>query len=403
MGAFVALEADPDALGRGLGGHGLGLQHDVVEAAGVHLLPHLDQIPVGAEHHAVQHFHHVDARAEGGVDGGHLQADDARAHHQHPLRDAGEFQRAGGVHHARIVGHERQFHRLGTGGDDRLLEAHDFLGAGLVLTLALGQFDFQMIRIEEPAHAAHHFDLARLGHARQAAGQLLDHAGLETAQLVNVDLRRLIHDAVMGHGLGLVHHRRRVQQGLRRDAADVQAHAAQRGVTLHQHRLHAEIGGPEGGGITARTRAEHQHLALDIDAARIGASSGSGDGSGDGSGGRGRRRSAGRDSLHPRALLGVEHQNQRAFGDLVADLDLDVPHYAGGGRGHVHGGLVGFQRDQRILGPDRIARLDQHLDDRHVFEIANIGDLDFNQIGHCSFSLKSGRAAGRRAGWRNGR
>ena len=43
-----------------------------------------EQIPVGAEHHVVQHFHHVDARAERGIDGGHLQADDARAHHQHP-------------------------------------------------------------------------------------------------------------------------------------------------------------------------------------------------------------------------------------------------------------------------------------------------------------------------------
>ena len=45
-----------------------------------------------------------------------------------------------------------------------------------------------MMRIEEAADARHHLDLARLGHARQAAGELLDHAVLEAAQLVEVDL-----------------------------------------------------------------------------------------------------------------------------------------------------------------------------------------------------------------------
>ena len=40
------------------------------------------------------------------------------------------------------------------------------------------------------------FDLARLGHAGEAAGELLDHAFLEAAQLVDVDLRRAEADAV---------------------------------------------------------------------------------------------------------------------------------------------------------------------------------------------------------------
>ena len=38
--------------------------NDVVEALGVELLPHRDQVAVGAEHQAVHHLHHVQARAE---------------------------------------------------------------------------------------------------------------------------------------------------------------------------------------------------------------------------------------------------------------------------------------------------------------------------------------------------
>ncbi len=58
--------------------------------------------------------------------------------------------------------------------------------------------------------------------------------------------------AEVGEVRGLVDHRRDVQQRLRRDAADVQAHAAERRVALDEHRLHAEVGGAERGGIAAR-------------------------------------------------------------------------------------------------------------------------------------------------------
>ena len=55
-----------------------------------------------------------------------------------------------------------------------------------------------------------------------------------------------------------------VQQRLRRDAADVQAHAAQRRVALDQHHLLAEIGGAERRGVAAGPGAEHQHLGVDV-------------------------------------------------------------------------------------------------------------------------------------------
>jgi hypothetical protein len=70
---------------RGLGAHRLGLEHDVVEARRVHLLPDLDQVAVGALHQAVHHLDHVQARAQRGVHGAHFQADDAAADDQHLL------------------------------------------------------------------------------------------------------------------------------------------------------------------------------------------------------------------------------------------------------------------------------------------------------------------------------
>ena len=103
-----------------------------------------------------------------------------------------QLERAGRIDDARIVGHERQLHRLAAGGDDRLLELDDLLLAGLVLAGAGRELDLEVMRVEEAADAAHDLDLARLRHAGEAAGQLLDDAFLEAAQLVEVDLRRAV-------------------------------------------------------------------------------------------------------------------------------------------------------------------------------------------------------------------
>ncbi len=72
----------------------------------------------------------------------------------------------------------------------------------------------------------------------------------------------------------------------------------------------------------------------------------------------------------------VQRQDHTALGDLVADLELNLFDRAGPGRRDVHGGLVGLQRNQRILGFDRIAGLNVDLDDRHVLEIADVRYFD---------------------------
>ena len=69
-------------------------------------------------HQAVHHFHHIQACAQRAVHGAHFQADDAAAQDQHVLGDFFEFQGAGAVHHAGIVGHEGQAHGLAADGDD---------------------------------------------------------------------------------------------------------------------------------------------------------------------------------------------------------------------------------------------------------------------------------------------
>jgi hypothetical protein len=99
-----AFEAHVEAVFLRLDGDRLGLQHDLVEAAGVLLFPHLDGVAVGALHQAVHHLDHVDAGAEGGIDGGHFEADDAAADDQHLARHEAQLERAGGIDDARVAG-----------------------------------------------------------------------------------------------------------------------------------------------------------------------------------------------------------------------------------------------------------------------------------------------------------
>ena len=135
------------------------------------------------------------------------------------------------VDHPRVVVRdERQGHRLGAGGDDRLLEADGLRPPSAPSTSSW----FGEVKRPVPCDDR---DLALLGEAGEAAGQLLDHAVLPAAQLVEVDRGLGEAKAVMAHLLRLVDHLGGVQQRLRRDAADVQADAAEGRPALDQHHL----------------------------------------------------------------------------------------------------------------------------------------------------------------------
>ncbi len=274
LGRVGAFEGRVDRVLARLDGDRLGRGHDAIEARLVDLFPDAHQVAVRARHQAVHHLDHVQARAERRVDGAHFQADDAAADDQHALGHRAQFQRRSGIEDARILRNERQPRHLRTDGDDRLPEAHHLFRARLVLALALGLLDLDVERVEELADAAHDVDLAALRHAGEPAGELADDLVLPAAQLVEVDLRLAEVDAVLGQHLRFVHHRRHVQQRLGRNAADVQAHAAERRVALDQHDLHAEVGGAEGGAVAAGAGAEHQHVAVDVGLAGVGRGAG---------------------------------------------------------------------------------------------------------------------------------
>ena len=71
----------------------------------------------------------------------------------------------------------------------------------------------------------------------------------------------------------------------------------------------------------------------------------------------------------------VDPGDQHAHRDFVADLGHHIGDRAGDRRGHVHRRLVRFERHQRLVDLDRVARLHQHLDDRHILEVADVGDV----------------------------
>ena len=152
---------------------------------------------------------------------------------------------------------ERQRQRLGAGRDDRLLE----VDGG---DAAFGQLDLQLVRRGEPAVAADGGDLALPGQSGQAAGEPRDHAVLPGSQLVEVDRRGAERDAVLAHLLGFGDDLGGVQQGLGRDAADVEADSAERRPAVDQHDLLAQVGRAERGRVAARPGAEDEHVRGDV-------------------------------------------------------------------------------------------------------------------------------------------
>jgi hypothetical protein len=207
----------------------------------------------------------------------HLQADDAAAQDQHALGYLFQGQRARAVHHARVFGHEGQAHGLAAGGDDGALECDDLLGAGLLLPGAGGFFHLDVVGADEMAVTAHGGHLAHLGHRAQPTRELADDLFLVAAQLVDVDHGYAEVHAKVAQVADLVHHGGHVQQRLGRDAAHVQADAAQRGVAFDDHDFQAQVRRAERRRVAARAAAEHQHVALQVGRAAEGGRDGGGE------------------------------------------------------------------------------------------------------------------------------
>ena len=280
--------------------------------------------------------------------------------------------------------------RFGAGGDDRLVEADD--------PRALGRFDAQGVGRGELALARHRLDLSLLGEAGEAARQPLDDAVLPAADRGRVEGRRAEAHPMRAHRLGVVDDLGDMQQRLGRDAADVETHAAERRSRVDQNDVLPQIGGAEGGGVAAGTGAQNQDIGLEIglpagisrrlwrrtsgrgglgsglldfDAAVLGIAAGAAFGV------------CGRSRLLRlfAARIGREHV---ALGDLVADLDANLADHAILGRGHVHARLVAFERQDRLVLADALPGRDEDFDDRHILEVADVGEPDFFRHGRLS-------------------
>ncbi len=349
----------------------------------------LDEVAVGAGDKPVEELDDGDLGAERVVHARHLEADDAPADHEHPLRNGRQFERAGRVDEARVVvGEARDPRDRRPGGDDAIVERDALRPVG-------GLHEQRLRRLELP-HALDDRDLPLLGEAREALRQPAHDRRFPRAELVHVELRLAEVDAEVAHLLRLGDDPGGVEERLRRDAANVQADPAQRRVALDEHCLLPEVGSTERGGVAARSRTEHDDFARDVgrpagNAAPVG---GRGRRPGDCRRGRGRPRlcrtrparaiAALRVDLRRRRIgLGrIEQQDRGALRDLVADLHDQPVHDAGGGRRDFHRRLVRLERDERALLLDAIAGLDEDLDDVDGVEVADVGNLHLDGRAH---------------------
>ena len=165
---------------------------------------------------------------------------------QQALWDVGQLERAGRVDDALVVGQPGQRRGARAGGDHAVVE------------LDLRPVDVHRAVGCEPGRAAHDVHLALLGEPVEAARQLADHLVLPAAERVEVDLGLAEPDAEVARLSGLGDHASRVQDRLRRDAADVQADPAERLVALDERHVEAEVGGAERGRVATDAGADHE-------------------------------------------------------------------------------------------------------------------------------------------------
>ena len=167
------------------------------------LLQRPHQIAVGARHQSVGELHDGHCHSKRVVNARHFQTDDSAADDQQALAILRQLERAGRVDDARIVRKSGQSHRLGSGGDDALLEV-DALRA-------VGRLQLQRVRTDELGLAAQHVDLALPGEHREPVGELGYDPILPGTQLLAIDRRRCKHDAGGGHVGRILDHLGRVQ------------------------------------------------------------------------------------------------------------------------------------------------------------------------------------------------
>src|ERR1700730_10776981 len=208
-----------------------------------------------ARQEAVEKFHHGALRAEPVPHRAELEPDHAGADDQHFLGHPVERQRTGRRHDALLVDLGAfQPRDIGAGGDDDVFGLEQ-------LRLAVAARHLDLAGAEDPARAADDVDLVLLHQEFDALDVAVDALLLEIHHRWQIELRRRYTDAHFREGMpGLLEHLRRMQQRLRRHAADVEAGAAERAVLLDHRDLHAELRRAYRADISAGTGADDNEM-----------------------------------------------------------------------------------------------------------------------------------------------
>ncbi|MPL73135.1 hypothetical protein SDC9_18928 [bioreactor metagenome] len=202
--------------------------------------------------HPVHHLDHRHIGAERVEEAGEFDADRARTDDQEFLRHPHRHQRVlVGPDQIAIGLEPRQAARTGAGGEDDVLRGQLFH--------ALLGLDRDEAGLGQGGLAHHHGDLVLLQQMRDAARQLLRDPARARDDRVKIIADPL---GLQAEFLGAVHQMEdlgRAQQRLGRDAAPVQADAAQM-LALDHRDVQPELCAADRRHITPRPRADHDHV-----------------------------------------------------------------------------------------------------------------------------------------------
>jgi hypothetical protein len=203
----------------------------------------------------VQIFDDGDLRAEATPYGTELEPDDAAAYDDEAVRHLRKLERAGGIDDPLLIDlHARQRRHRGSGGDDDVLGA--IFGAG----------DVDAVRRSEAAVPLQPGHLVLAEQEFDASGEPLHGLAAPAVHGIQVQLHRAQLHAPFGQRAvgGFLEQLGSVQQRLRRDAADIEAGAAERLPALDAGRLQPQLRRPDRGNIAARPGADHYHVKVSI-------------------------------------------------------------------------------------------------------------------------------------------
>ena len=249
---LLARRVDRGDLGRQFENHALLFEQALRLAA--HLAVHAGQ-------HAVEEFDHRHFGAEPPPHRAQFKPDDAGADHQQMLRHLVEHQRAGRRHDALFVDLDAaQLGHVGAGGDD---DGFRFQR----LRLAVGACHFDLAGRGDAAGAVKGVDLVLLEQEIDALDVAVDALVLERHHRRQIELGRGDADAHFAERMpGLLEQLGGVQQRLRRNAADIEAGAAEGGALLDHRGFQPELRRANGADIAAGAGADDdevvRHMAI---------------------------------------------------------------------------------------------------------------------------------------------